>query len=62
MPRSQIGAVHEDVNLVVQSFIDLQNGFVKTSLGHKVSLKSDTICIHGDGPHALAFAQKIHGL
>lgn len=62
MPRSQIGAVHEDINLVVQSFIDLQNGFVKTNLGHKISLKSDTICLHGDGPNALAFAKKIHGL
>lgn len=62
MPRSQIGAVHEEVNQVIQQFIDLQNGFVKTNLGHKISLTSDTICIHGDGPNALDFAKKIHGL
>lgn len=62
MSRSQIGAVHEDLNLVAQQVIDLQNGFVKTSLGHKISLKSDTICIHGDSPNALVFAKKIHSL
>jgi UPF0271 protein len=62
MPRSQIGAVHEEVNQVIQQVIDLQNGFVKTNLGHKITLTSDTICIHGDGPNALAFTKKIHGL
>lgn len=62
MPRSQIGAVHEDVDTLVQQVLDIRNGFVKTSLGHKIALTSDTICIHGDGPNALAFAKKIHGL
>jgi UPF0271 protein len=62
MPRSQIGAVHEDVDLLVQQVLDIQNGFVKTNLGHKIALTSDTICIHGDGPNALAFAKVIHGL
>ena len=62
MPRSQVGAVHEDVDTLVQQVLDIQNGFVKTNLGHKIALTSDTICIHGDGPNALAFAKKIHGL
>jgi UPF0271 protein len=54
--------VHEDANLVGQQVIDLQHGFVKSSLGNKIALKSDTICIHGDGPHALEFAKKIRQL
>lgn len=62
MPRSQVGAVHEDVDTLVQQVLDIQNGFVKTNLGHKIALTSDTICIHGDGPNALAFAKVIHGL
>ena len=62
MPRSQIGAVHEDVDSLVQQVLDIQNGYVKTNLGHKIALISDTICIHGDGPNALAFAKKIHSL
>ena len=28
--------------------------------GEKILLKADTVCIHGDGPHALAFAKAIH--
>lgn len=62
MPRGYKNAVHEDLNLVGQQVLDLQNGFVKTSLGHKISLQSDTICLHGDGPHALEFAKKIRQL
>jgi UPF0271 protein len=62
MPRSQIGSVYEDENAVAQQFIDLQNGFIRTSEGLKITLKSDTICIHGDGPHAVKFAEKIRGL
>lgn len=62
MPRSQIGAVHVDVDSLVQQVLDIQNGYVKTNLGHKIALISDTICIHGDGPNALAFAKKIHSL
>ncbi len=62
MPRSQNGAVHEDVDSLVQQVLNIQNGFVKTSHGHKIKLTSDTICIHGDGPNALAFAKKIHSL
>jgi len=62
MPRSQIGAVHEDEDLVVQQVLDVRNGFVRDSFGNKIFLPADTICIHGDGPNALAFAKKIHGL
>ena len=62
MPRSQKGAVHEDEEQVVQQVLDVRNGFVRDSYGNKIFLPADTICIHGDGPNALAFAKKIHGL
>jgi len=62
MPRSQIGAVHEDEDLVVQQVLDVRNGFVWDSFGNKIFLPADTICIHGDGPNALAFAKKIHSI
>ena len=62
MPRSQKGAVHEDEELVVQQVLDVRNGFVRDSFGNKIFLPADTICIHGDGPNALVFAKKIHGL
>ncbi|EON72481.1 5-oxoprolinase subunit PxpA [Lysinibacillus sphaericus] len=28
----------------------------------KIKISAQTLCIHGDGPHALAYAKKIHGL
>lgn len=62
MPRSQVGAVHEDVDSLVQQVLDVRNGFVRDSYGNKIFLPTDTICIHGDGTNALAFAKKIHGL
>ena len=62
MPRSQKSAVHEDEEQVVQQVHDVRNGFVRDSYGNKIFLPADTICIHGDGPNALAFAKKIHGL
>lgn len=62
IPRSQEGAVHEDEEQVVQQVLDVRNGFVRDSYGNKIFLPADTICIHGDGPNALAFAKKIHGL
>lgn len=62
MPRSQKSAVHEDEEQVVQQVLDVRNGFVRDSYGNKIFLPADTICIHGDGPNALAFAKKIHGL
>ncbi len=33
---------------------------IKSTGGHEISVKADTICIHGDGEHALAFAQLIN--
>jgi UPF0271 protein len=29
--------------------------------GQWVPLNAQTICLHGDGPHALAFARRIRG-
>ena len=33
---------------------------VPVQQGGTVAIQADTVCIHGDGPHALAFAQGIH--
>ena len=35
-------------------------GRVRSLQGIDVNIKADTICIHGDGEHALTFANKIH--
>jgi len=62
-PRSQPGALITDEATMlrqVSRFINEQS--VQTISGEIISVKADTVCIHGDGPAALAFAQAIHTL
>ncbi|MEJ8803816.1 LamB/YcsF family protein [Pontibacter sp. H249] len=35
-------------------------GKVKTQQGNDINIQADTVCIHGDGPHALDFARYIN--
>lgn len=59
-PRSQPDALIESDDAAVTQVIKMvKEGAVKSQQGHDVSLKADTVCIHGDGAHALTFAQKI---
>ena len=60
-PRSQKGAVltnESDVAKQVLSLV-LENK-AYTADGEAVPVVADTICLHGDGPHAVGFAQFIH--
>ena len=60
-PRSQPGAVLDDPERVVAQVRQLlQEGKVMTRNGTSIPVQADTICIHGDGPHALDFARAIH--
>ena len=40
----------------------VKTGMVKTLSGKNITLKAETICIHGDGKHALEFARNIHAV
>ena len=60
-PRSETGALIEnDEAAIAQVWQMLEAGTVLSTNEKAVSLEPDTICIHGDGAHAVAFAQKIH--
>ncbi len=37
----------------------VKDSTVTSRKGQAVSLKADTVCIHGDGAHALTFAKTI---
>ena len=37
-----------------------KEGCVAASGGGTVALQADSVCVHGDGPKALAFVQKLH--
>jgi UPF0271 protein len=59
-PRSQSDAVILDVDKAVEQALRLtKNKNVTSNSGKEISIEADTLCIHGDGAHALAFAEKI---
>ncbi|MEN9298954.1 MAG: hypothetical protein RLZZ429_1267 [Bacteroidota bacterium] len=62
-PRQQSGAlITETVAMEQQVLQMIREQQVMSLQGKKISLKADTICIHGDGEHAVVFAQQVHQL
>ncbi len=59
-PRNQPNALLTDDDQAIQQVIRMvQEGKVQSQQGDVISIKADTVCIHGDGPHALVFARRI---
>ena len=59
-PRSQPGAMIEDVDVAVAQVKRMVlEGVVRSVSGKDVPVKADTLCIHGDQPGAAAFAARI---
>lgn len=62
-PRSSQGALLTDVNEVVKQVKKfVKENKVATVTGSIITIKADTICIHGDGKHAVEFVKAIHQL
>jgi UPF0271 protein len=60
-PRSQPGALIQDEGVVVAQVLRMiREGKVRSADGVDVSIKADTVCLHGDGPNAVAFAQRLN--
>jgi UPF0271 protein len=59
-PRSLPGAVHHDPECVITQVRQILGGSVPTLAGTMIALRAETICLHGDTPGALDFAQHIH--
>lgn len=59
-PRSQHNALIEDEERSVAQVLQMvQDGTVTSVSGKKVPLKAETVCIHGDGKNAVAFAARL---
>lgn len=59
-PRSQPGAMIEDVDTAVAQVLHMvQERVVRSVNGRDVPVQADTLCIHGDQPSALVFAQTL---
>jgi UPF0271 protein len=58
--RREVGSVIEDAELATAQAIGIaRDGEVHTMDGHKVQLQADTLCLHGDGAHAVLLARKL---
>ncbi|PGL68968.1 5-oxoprolinase subunit PxpA [Bacillus sp. AFS055030] len=62
-PRSQSNAlINDPLEATNQVIRIVKEGKVMSQQGIEVPLVADTVCIHGDGPHALTFANQIRKL
>lgn len=60
-PRSRPNAlITDEAASVAQVLQMVQQSTVNTLTGETIPIRAETICLHSDGAHALAFAQKIH--
>ena len=60
-PRRQPDALITEANVAIAQVLRMvQSGVVRTQQGQEVAIRADTVCLHGDGPHALEFAQRLH--
>lgn len=59
-PRKEVNALIEsDTQALTQVLEMIEYGILTTVTNKKIKLQADTVCIHGDGAHAVTFAKKI---
>jgi len=51
--------VHDADQAVARAIRMVREGKVTSVDGSEIAIRADTICIHGDGPHASEFAQRL---
>jgi UPF0271 protein len=62
-PRTAHNALIEDVNKAMAQVLQMaKEKTVDTISGKKININAETVCIHGDGKHALTFANAIKKL
>lgn len=59
-PRSRPDAlIHDETAAVAQVLRMIREGTVRATDGTAVPIAADTVCLHGDGAHAVAFARQL---
>lgn len=60
VPRGQPGAlVDSPEQAITQTLTMIQQGQIQSLSGEWVKVQADTVCLHGDGAHALDFARQL---
>jgi UPF0271 protein len=59
-PRRQPDALITSAEAAIAQVLRMvQEGRVRTQPGQEIAIKADTVCLHGDGAHAIEFAQQL---
>jgi len=59
-PRRQPDALITSSEAAIAQVLRMvQGGWVRTQQGQEVAIRADTVCLHGDGTHALDFARQL---
>ncbi len=61
-PRSEPGAVHDKSALLAQVKQLHQQGSVTTASGKSLSLRADTLCVHGDNEASITLIEEIRNV
>ena len=62
-PRREADAViQESDDAIAQAMAIAREGMVRAVDGSVVTLHADTLCVHGDGAHAVAFARQLRAV
>jgi UPF0271 protein len=59
-PRTQANALIVDEGRMVEQVLAMvQRGAVRAVDGSEVPIVAETVCLHGDGPHSVTFAERL---
>lgn len=59
-PRSEPNALITDEDAMVEQVLTMvQRGVVRTVDGSEIPITAESVCLHGDSPHAVAFAGRL---
>ena len=59
-PRSEPNSIIKEASIAVQQVLQMiESGTVNSLDGTPISIKADTVCLHGDHPSAVAFAREL---
>ncbi|WP_404456418.1 LamB/YcsF family protein [Virgibacillus necropolis] len=59
-PRSEANAMVDSADGAIKQVTTMiEKGYVEATDGAQVPIKADTICVHGDGAHAVDFAKEL---
>ncbi|MEL0622833.1 5-oxoprolinase subunit PxpA [Marinomonas arenicola] len=62
-PRKQANAVHQTFELIEEQVLQLsQQGTLTTESGQSLAVHANTICVHGDGSHAVEAVKRIRSV